>query len=361
FSFRTSPSQAVRQPRLCGTYTGDSALTSYSSATPQNRSGNYTVTTNCGGAGRFNPTIGMTTSPNTAGSTTTGTTTIAIPVGDEALTDVKVSLPPGMIAQLSGQARCTIAQAQASSCPGGTSVGTVVATAGQTGPGTFNGTVYLTDAPDSNSIAGLYINVPMQVGPIYVDDVEIQARLVLRPDFGVDVIADIPDAVRGIQLDQQQLQLTFNKANFLLNPPVCSGNTIAADFGSAQGSTRTNSSAITVTGCGAMAFAPTLAFSAAPASAGGASSFTTTVTQPASTPSVLQSPPETISVTLPTGVSLSPSANSGSTGLVGCSDAQFSKSDFSNPTCPAASNVGSVVIQTPSVGRLAGNVYLGTA
>ncbi len=360
FTFRTSPSQAVRQPRLCGTYTGDADLTSYSSTTPLSRSGNYTVTTNCGGAGRFNPTIGMTTSPNTAGATTTGVTTIGIPVGDEALTSTTVSLPPGMIAMLQGQARCTIAQAQANTCAVGTQVGSVLAVAGQTGPGSFTGNVYLTDAPDSSSIAGLYINVPMQVGPIFVGNVAIQAKLVLRPDFGVDVVATIPDQVRGIQLDQQSLQLTFNKANFLLNPPVCTGNTVQGQFGSAQGTSRTVSSPITVTGCGSMAFAPSLAFAATPASAGGASSFTTTVTQPASTASVLQSPPKTIAVTLPTGVSLSPSANSDGA-LTGCSDAQFAKSTFAAPTCPAGSNVGSVVIQTPSIGRLAGNVYLGTA
>ncbi len=360
FTFRTSPSQAVRQPRLCGTYPGDADLTSYSSSTPVSRSGNYTVTTNCGGAGRFNPTIGMTTSPNTAGATTTGVTTLAIPVGDEALTSTTVSLPPGMIAMLSGQARCTIAQATANTCAVGTQVGSVLAVAGQTGPGSFTGNVYLTDAPDASSIAGLYINVPMQVGPIFVGNVAIQAKLVLRPDFGVDVVATIPDAVRGIQLDQQSLQLTFNKANFLLNPPVCTGNTVEGQFGSAQGTTRSASSAITITGCGSMAFAPTLAFSAAPASAGGASSFTTTVTQPASTASVFQSPPKTIAVTLPDGVSLSPSANSDGN-LAGCSDAQFTKSDFAAPTCPAGSNVGSVVIQTPSIGRLAGSVYLGTA
>ena len=360
FTFRTSPSQAVRQPRTCGTFTGSAALTSYSSATAANRTGNYVVSSNCGTTGRFNPTIGMVNTPNAAGSATTGVTTINIPQGDEALTSTKVSLPPGMIALLNGQARCTLAQVTADTCPTGTAVGTVAALAGQTGPGTFNGTVYLTDAPDAASLAGLYIKVPMVVGPIVVGDVKITAKLRLRTDFGVDVIADIPDAVRGIQLDQQQLALTFNKANFLINPPVCTGNTISGDFGSAQGTSKTASSAVTISGCGSMAFQPSLAFAASPASAGGASSLAVTVTQPASTSSVFQSPPKTIAVTLPDGVSLSPSANSAGN-LVGCTDAQFTKNDFADPTCPAGSNVGTTVIQTPSIGRLAGTVYLGTA
>lgn len=360
FTFRTSPSQAVRQPRTCGTFAGSAALTSYSSATAANRTGNYVVSSNCGTTGRFNPTIGMVNTPNTAGSSTTGVTTINIPVGDEAMTSTKVSLPPGMIALLSGQARCTLAQVTADTCAAGTLVGSVAALAGQTGPGTFNGNVWLTDAPDSSSLAGLYIKVPMVVGPIVVGDVKITAKLRLRNDFGVDVIADVPAAVRGIQLDQQQLALTFDKANFLLNPPVCTGNTISGEFGSAEGSSKTASSAVTITGCGSMAFQPTLAFSASPASAGGAASLGVTITQPASTASVLQSPPKSIAVTLPDGVSLSPSADSAGN-LVGCTDAQFTKNDFADPTCPAGSSVGTTVIQTPSIGRLAGSVYLGTA
>ncbi len=90
-------------------------------------------------------------------------------------------------------------------------------------PGQFDGTIYLTDAPDSQSIVGLYMRVPVQVGPIYVDTLKIQSSLRLRTDFGIDVVSDIPATVRGLELDTQQLRLVFDRAQFLVNPPVCTG------------------------------------------------------------------------------------------------------------------------------------------
>ncbi len=311
--------------------------------------------------GTFRPTIGMTTSPTQAGATTTGTTTINLPIGDEPYTHMTASLPAGMIANIDGVSRCTLAQVSADNCAAGTSVGTVAALSGQVAtPGTFNGTVYLTDAPDSQSIAGLYIRVPVQVGPIVISTLKIQASIRLRSDFGVDVVSDVPEDVRKLALDMQRLQLVFNKAGFLVNPPVCSGNTINGNFDSSLGTNDTDSSAITVTGCASLAFSPSLSFTATPASAAGSSAFTASVSIPASTPGNEQSAPKTISITLPDGVSLSPSASSDGS-LAGCSDAQFTINDFADPTCPAGSNVGTVSIDTPSVGHLTGTAYLGTA
>ncbi|MEN0014432.1 MAG: hypothetical protein AAGC46_13780, partial [Solirubrobacteraceae bacterium] len=361
FTFRDGSAPALREPRLCGTYPGSAVAVGYATGTAANLTANYGVSSGCPTAGTFRPTIGMTTSPSTAGSPTTGTTTINLPIGDEAFTSVTASLPPGMIANIAGAPHCSAAQFAANTCPASTQIGTVADVAGQVSPGgTFSGSIYLADAPDSSSIAGLYIDVPVIVGPISIGDLHITSSLKLRTDFGVDVVSSIPDTIRGLQLDQQQLKLTFNASNFLVNPPVCTGNTIKGVFGSAQGSSATNSSAVTINGCASTAFAPTLAFAASPAAAGGASSFTTTVTLPQSTAATPQSAAKKIAVTLPSGMSLSPSANSDGS-LAGCSDAQFTINDFADPTCPSGAAVGTVSISTPSVGALTGTAYLGTA
>ncbi len=361
FTFRAGTNPGTRQPRMCGTYPGSGALTSWSTATPLNRSANYVVSTNCPPAGKFDPTISMSSSPTAAAGFTTGTTTINLPIGDEPFKNVKVSLPAGMIANIDGISRCTLAQASADNCPAGSAVGTIRSLNGQTSvPGQFDGTIYLTDAPDSQSIVGLYMRVPVQVGPIFVDTLKIQSSLRLRTDFGIDVVSDIPATVRGLELDTQQLRLVFDRAQFLVNPPTCTGNTITGDFTSTLNTNTLTGSAVTVTGCASTAFQPSIAFSASPASAGGASALTATVTQPATTVATPQSPPKTISLALPDGVSLSPSAGSDGQ-LTGCSDAQFTQNDFADPTCPAGSEVGTVTIQTPSVGQLTGKAYLGTA
>ncbi|MDQ8045562.1 MAG: hypothetical protein REI11_13235, partial [Patulibacter sp.] len=245
FQFRAGTAPGTRQPRTCGTYPGSAALTGYSTATPVVSNANYVVGTNCPAAGSFHPTIAMTDSPQTAGAATTGTTTIDLPIGDEPLTHVKVSLPPGLLANIAGITRCTASQVSADSCPAASQVGTVKSLAGQSSvPGQFSGAVYLTDAPTSGSLVGIYVRVPVVVGPIVVDTLKIQGAINLRPDYGIDVVSDIPDQVRGLQLDQQELQLVFDKSGFLVNPPVCSGNTISGDFSSKQGTAKTASSTV---------------------------------------------------------------------------------------------------------------------
>jgi hypothetical protein len=63
-------------------------------------------------------------------------------------------------------------------------------------------------------------------------------------------------------------------------------------------------------------------------------------------------------VTLPAGMGLNPSA---ANGLEACTDAQFGKGTTHPVECPAASQIGTVSVQTPPLppDSLAGNVYLG--
>jgi hypothetical protein len=67
---------------------------------------------------------------------------------------------------------------------------------------------------------------------------------------------------------------------------------------------------------------------------------------------------ETARVTLPQGMGLNPSATNG---LQACTDAQLGKGTVNPVSCPAASKIGTVSIDTPPLpdGSLTGNVYLG--
>jgi archaellum component FlaG (FlaF/FlaG flagellin family) len=65
---------------------------------------------------------------------------------------------------------------------------------------------------------------------------------------------------------------------------------------------------------------------------------------------------KTATVTLPTGMSLSPSS---ANGLQACSPAQISLEDNSRPTCPEASKIGTVELTTPLLANpIGGSVYL---
>ena len=119
-----------------------------------------------------------------------------------------------------------------------------------------------------------------------------------------------------------------------------------------------------VTGCGVLAFEPSLEVQ--PESGG--SSFTTSAGEPvglhvhldlpqtespdrAATPEV-----KDVTVALPVGMVVSPSA---ANGLIACADAQFELHASGPGVCPPASQVGTVKIVTPLLARpLEGDVYL---
>ena len=117
-----------------------------------------------------------------------------------------------------------------------------------------------------------------------------------------------------------------------------------------------NETPVTATGCGELAFNPSLSLTAetgAPDQPDGVAA-DLHVPQLTGEPSKPDSPDvEGGRVTLPEGLTLDPSA---ANGLVACSDAQFAEA-----ACPAASGVGSVLVDAPGIpnGSLTGGVYVG--
>lgn len=85
-------------------------------------------------------------------------------------------------------------------------------------------------------------------------------------------------------------------------------------------------------------------------------SFDLSIPQDESPDGLAQAHLKRASVTLPEGVSISPTA---AAGLTSCSDAQSGIGTLNDPTCPAASKVGTVTIDTPLLERpMQGAVYI---
>jgi hypothetical protein len=113
------------------------------------------------------------------------------------------------------------------------------------------------------------------------------------------------------------------------------------------------------TGCALVPFKPTIGVATQGGAVDSPEATTVTVGIPFDpTEAIANSYLKTAKVTLPEGMGLNPaSAN----GLVACTDAQFAKGTDDPITCPAASKIGSVEVQTPSlpVDSLTGAVYVG--
>ncbi len=122
-----------------------------------------------------------------------------------------------------------------------------------------------------------------------------------------------------------------------------------------------NGTPLTATGCGALAFDPSLAVKAdvaAPDQPDGATvdlHIPQTTTEPAKpdSPDV-----QSAEVTLPEGMTLNPSA---AHGLQACTNAQIGLGSDHPVECPAASKIGTVTVNAPGIpdGTLNGSVYVG--
>jgi hypothetical protein len=118
-----------------------------------------------------------------------------------------------------------------------------------------------------------------------------------------------------------------------------------------------NETPVTATGCGSLAFNPTLALTAGDSQSDQPDGIGAElhIPQRTSEPSKPNSPDvNTAEVTLPEGMTLNPSA---AKGLEGCSNEQFA-----GENCPARSEVGSFALNAPGIpdGSLTGGVYVGS-
>jgi hypothetical protein len=167
------------------------------------------------------------------------------------------------------------------------------------------------------------------------------------------------NAQRCNQISQQcGLAYGASIAPFMTNPTNCSAaslmTTLSVD--SWQGSSPPPSEATQLgpNGCGNLSFKPTVSASPDTTQADTPAGYAVNLDVPQnSDPFGLATPDvQNVSITLPSGVALSPAV---ANGLAGCSDAQFAAA-----ACPNASKVGTVSIATPLLpDPLTGSVWIG--
>jgi hypothetical protein len=149
---------------------------------------------------------------------------------------------------------------------------------------------------------------------------------------------------------------------FLTAPTACQPDTatMAADSWQHPGDVTVATAEVpSWTGCDKLAFAPTLDLRPDDTRAGEPAGYAVTVDVPQNDdPDGLATPAVSdVDVQLPAGVSVSPSSVQG---LDVCTDEQAAFHTLADPSCPAASKIGTVQIDTPLLSvPLTGGVYLG--
>jgi hypothetical protein len=352
--FNGGPRAPLANPLSCGTAQLEWALFPYSGQPPA--LGSTPFSTDANGHGEPCPTplpfaLAQSTqsSSASAGAYTAYTFNLTRAPGQQYLSTVNTALPPGLLGAIPSVALCGEAQAASGSCPASSQIGSATAAVGAgPEPYAFSGPVFLT-GPYNGQPYGLSIPIAAAAGPFDLGTVITRAAIGVNPYSGrVTVSSALPTIVSGVPLRLQTLSVTVKRSNFLFNPSNCTPLATETNLTSTFGATQSGlSSPFQVSGCGGLAFTPSLkaASSSATSKAIGAS-LNVSLTQPAHQANI-----RAVAVTLPKQL-----VARLSTLQKACSEAAFAASPPDN--CRGAI-VGSATVNTPVLPEpLSGSAYL---
>jgi hypothetical protein len=291
---------------------------------------------------------------STAGGHTNYTFNLGRADGQQYLSQVKTTLPPGLVGAIPTVTQCTDAQATTNTCPATSQIGTATATSGS-GPTPFtftNGVVYLT-GPYQGAPFGLSIVIPTIAGPFNLGPAIARARIDVDPMTArVITTANVPTVVGGIPTRIRGISVSVNKQGFLYNPTNCSplatDSTLLGFVPGVTGfATQNISSPFQVGNCSALKFKPSFkASTSAKTSKANGASLSTTV-KPVAGQANIKSVKVSLPKALPSRLTTLQKA---------CTEAQFA----ANPLkCPSGSFVGGATVVTPTLpGKMTGPAIL---
>jgi hypothetical protein len=361
-AFFGGPDAPLSMPSACGTYTTTTALSSWSDPTSLTL-GSSSFTINSGCMSGFAPTFSAGATRAKAGRYSPFVLSFSRADTDQYLTGLRVKLPEGMLARITGVKECTaaelasissrpgtgVAQKANPSCPAGSRVGTASVAAGPgTDPYNLSGQVYLT-GPYNGGSFGLAVVVPAVAGPLDLGTVVVRQALDINPRTSrVTVTSDpFPTMLDGIPLQLRDVSVELNRHHFTVDPTSCGSMAVTGTLASSAGSSEAVRSPFHVNGCGALKFSPTLHMSLTgrrQTSVGTHPTLTADLTQPAGQANVRSE-----KVTLPLSLALDPNN----------SEHVCSVEAAAKIACPKRTLVGRAIARTRILPMpLKGKVYL---
>jgi hypothetical protein len=309
----------------------------------------------------FHPSFGAGSTGNTAGAYSQLSIDLSRQDGEQFLSGLSVSTPPGFSANLKGVPYCPqsaidqltsttytgAAELASPSCPAASQIGTVVAAAGAgSRPLNVGGKVYLA-GPYKGAPLSLVVVVPAVSGPYDLGNIAVRAAIEVNPVTAqVTTVSDpFPQILEGIRLRAKSLRVNIDRPDFARNPTNCDPLSVDATAIGDQGSSAPMSAHYQVANCAALPFRPKLALNLT----GGLNRRGHPAIEAVLTTQPGEANLRRTSVALPRGELL----DNGHIGTV-CTRPQFAANQ-----CPEGSLLGTAEAVTPILDQpLKGNVYL---
>jgi hypothetical protein len=306
---------------------------------------------------------------------------------DENVRNLTVDLPAGLVGDPTATPLCAEPQLVTQTCSASSQVGVARLVAPSSGLPPLEFPIYNMKAPPG---------LPAEFGFWAINvAVHLQASVRSGSDYGVSVtVKDLPQTLPwtetsvtfwGVPADPSHdglrgSCLTFfgpsgslcpsqaPRAAFLTNPSACSTTSTATAFvdswqdtgafATAQATNDGSSGPVGITGCERLHFDPTITARPGVRSAGSPAGFSVHlhVPQTDNPDGLAEATLDKAVVTLPAGVSVSPSS---ADGLGACAPTQIRLQDATAPDCPDSAKIGTVAVDTPLLADpLKGSIYL---
>jgi hypothetical protein len=255
------PWAPLANPQSCGTSEATGDLTPWSAPiTPDATPSTGVSFEGCTSPQPFAPGFAAGSEDASAGTFAPFNLTFSRSDGEQDLSALQVSTPPGLLGMLSSVQPCPEPQAADGTCGPQSLIGHSEAAAGA-GPHPYweGGDVFLT-GPYEGAPFGLSVVTHAEAGPFNLGIVVVRAAIDINPTTSAITVTSgpLPQILDGVPLRIQQVRVSIDRAGFMFNPTNCSVHEISGQIASAQGAVAGVSSPFTVSGCSALPFKPTL-------------------------------------------------------------------------------------------------------
>jgi hypothetical protein len=364
--FFGGPRAALSTPQNCGEYTASSQLTPWSGGSLAQPLSSFQINSGPGGSscaslGAFAPSFTAGTANNGGGAFGSFSATFGRMDGEQALSGLQVTTPPGLLGVLSSVSQCGEPQAAQGTCPAASQIGTTTVAAGA-GPdpvylpvaGQPADPVYLTSGY-KGAPYGLSVVVPAIAGPFNLGTVVERAAISIDPHTSQIIITSdpLPRILDGIPLQIRTVVVNINRPGFMFNATNCAAQSVGAKISGVQAATVALASPYQAVNCSTLPFKPKFSASAAgkASKAGGASLDVKVSSKGGPQPGGGEANIKSVKVDLPKQL---PSR------LTTLQKACTAKVFEANPaSCPKESNVGMATASTPVLTHpLIGPAYL---
>ncbi len=243
-ALKSGPRAPLATPAGCGNAETRTQLSSWAGSSVDRSS---TTTIECrSGLGDFAPGFHAGVDDTSAGASSPFGLVITKPDGYAAVDGLRMELPTGLVARLKGNLNTQVGTATAYVGPG-------------SNPFALLGKVFLEGAYDDAPFS-LRVVVPAKAGPFDLGEVVVRQKIYVDPiDAHVTVVSNpVPTIVKGVPARLQRLEVSVDKAGFMVNPTSCTAKAISGTLHSAAGQSAAVTARFQISACSDLTLKPVL-------------------------------------------------------------------------------------------------------